>query len=120
MRSASLLPSTPAGLRGSERLTVLFWLGCLGAVWGLGCLSRGVRCVPLSPFRSGLVGRGALVGVGPVPFQTSFLRTPATRGAVSSQVSGRFGNEEASRRQAERSFGRRRLAACKWQRPRPP
>ena len=75
MRSASLLPSTPAGLRGSERLTVLFWLGCLGAVWGLGCLSRGVRCVPLSPFRSGLVGRGALVGVGPVPFQISFFNT---------------------------------------------
>ena len=27
----------------------------------------------MSPFRSGLVGRGARVGVGPVPFQTSFF-----------------------------------------------
>ena len=48
--------------------------GSLGArLFVSGCVL--VRCVPLSPFRSGLVGRGALV-VGPVPFQTSFFARP--------------------------------------------
>ena len=58
MRSASLLPSTPAGLRGSERSTVL---GCLGAVWGLGCLSWGVFwCGAVRPVVA--VSFGGLVG----------------------------------------------------------
>ena len=83
MRSASLLPSTPAGLRGSERSTVLFLVGLFGgSVVCLGVCFGAVRCVPLSPFRSGLVGRGARVGVGPVPFQTSFFTTPEIRGPM--------------------------------------
>ena len=64
MRSASLLPSTPAGLRGSERLTVPLLVGLFGgSVVCLGVCSGAVRCVPLSPFRSGLAGGR---GVGPV------------------------------------------------------
>ena len=75
MRSASLLPSTPAGLRGSERLTVLFLVGlswgCFGArVFRCGVLVRcgASRCRrvlgPGWPWGAGRCGAGA----SPNPF----------------------------------------------------
>ena len=69
MRSASLLPSTPAGLRGSERSTVLFLVGlfggCLGArLFVSGCAVRPVVAVSFGPGRPGGAGR---CGAGAFP-----------------------------------------------------
>ena len=60
MRLASLLPSTPAGLRGSEQSTVLFLVGLFG-----GCSGARVSWCGASRCRR-VLGLGWLGGCGSV------------------------------------------------------